>query len=99
MKNAKATERIRNRVFLVQAVMGWERYKFMPISVKTMRDMWDKERVAVQKQSEPAVFSRTNGASRKHAEEGFAKTKKYFLEYLELKKAVMDFFPEYQRYL
>jgi len=32
-------------------------------------------------------------------EEGLAKARKYFLEYLELKRVVMDFFPDYQMYL
>lgn len=71
----------------------------MPIGAKTMRDMWDEERGAVQKQREPAVFLRSRRAFGKQAEDGLAKTKKYFLEHLELKKVAMDFFPDYQRYL
>ena len=31
--------------------------------------------------------------------EGLLKTRKYFREHLKRKKAVMDFFPEYQKYL
>jgi len=64
-----------------------------------MRDIWDGERKAAQKQKEPAVFSRTKRAFSKQAEEDIAKTKKYFLEHLELKRAAMNFFPDYQRYL
>ena len=67
--------------------------------VKTMRDVWDKEKRADKKQMESAVPSRFRRTSGKYAEGGLAKTQKYFLEHLELKKIVMDFFPEYYRYL
>ncbi len=64
-----------------------------------MRDIWDEERKAAKKQKESVVFSRSRGAFGKHAEDGLAKTQKYLFEHLELKKAAMDFFPNYQRYL
>lgn len=76
-----------------------------------MRDIWDGERKTAKIQKESAVFSRSRGSFEKHAEGlapqsfsaknlgGRAKTQKYFLEHLELKKVVTDFFPEYQRYL
>jgi len=35
----------------------------------------------------------------KQEKEGLFKTRKYFLEHLKRKKMVMDFFPEYGRYL
>lgn len=71
----------------------------MPISVKTMRNIWDGERKAVKEQKESAVFSGSGRAFGKQAEEGLTKTRKYFFEHSELKKVVMDFFPDYQRYL
>jgi len=68
--------------------------------IRTMRDIWDGEREAVKKEKESAVFSRSRRAFGKQAEkEGLAKARKHFLEHLELKKVVMDFFPDYQRYL
>ena len=66
-----------------------------------MRDLWDEERraVAAKPKRESAAFSRSRVAIGKQAEEGLAKAKKYFLEYLELKEVAMDFFPEYEKYL
>lgn len=66
--------------------------------IRTMRDIWDEERAA-KRQKESAVFSKSRRAFGKQAEEGLAKARKYFLEHLELEKVVMDFFPEYERYL
>ena len=77
----------------------------MPIikthTIRTMRDIWDEERraVAAEPKRESAVFSKSRRAVGQHAEEGLAKTQKYFLEHLELKKVVMDFFPGYEKYL
>lgn len=92
-----------------QAVMHWDLYRRqivvnreiikMPILVKSMRDIWDEERRAFKKQQESAVFSKSRKAFGSQAEEGLAKSKKYFLEHVELKKVVIDFFPDYQRYL
>ena len=67
--------------------------------IKTMRDIWDEERKAAKKQKESVVFSRSRRPLGRHTEEGLAKTQRHFLEHLELKKVVMDFFPDYQRYL
>ena len=67
--------------------------------VKTMRDIWDEKRKAVKKQKESVVFLGSRSPFEKHTEEGFAKTQRYLLEHLKLKKVVMDFFPAYQRYL
>ena len=100
--------KIQSRAFLVRAVTGWGQYKGRALNfsifaimtkTKTMRDIWDGERRTAKIQKEPAVFSRSRGSFEKHAEEELAKTQKHFLEHLELKKVVMDFFPEYQRYL
>jgi len=107
-RNARAMEKIRTPGFLVQAVMGWERYnareyKCMPVVktkiIRTMRDKWDEEKKATKEQSEFAALSRSRRAVGKHSEEGLAKTRKYLLEHLELKKVAMDFFPDYEKYL
>ena len=67
--------------------------------VKTMRDIWDEKRKAARKQKESVVFLGSRRPLERHTEEGLAKTQKYLLEHLELKKVVIDFFPDYQRYL
>lgn len=67
--------------------------------IRTMRNAWDEERRFVKPKRESAIFSRSRAVVRKQAEEEIAKARKYFLEHLELKKVVMDFFPDYQRYL
>ena len=68
-------------------------------TIRTMRDIWDGERKAVKPKRESAIFSRSGVVVGKQTEEGLAKVSKYFLEHLKLKKAVMDFLPDYQRYL
>ena len=73
--------------------------------IKTMRDIWDEERKVAKNIERVCGFFKVEEtfgeACRmgRHAEEGFAKTQRYFLEHLELKKVVMDFFPDYQQYL
>ena len=66
-----------------------------------MRDIWDEKRKKGRPETERthSSLSSTKGPFGKHAEEGLAKTRKYFLEHFELKKVAEDFFPDYQRYL
>ena len=75
-----------------------------------MRNVWDGKKEVVKRQGVrlpmigtvgqgSAVFSKSRKAFGRRTEEGLAKTKKYFLEHLELKRVVMDFFPDYQKYL
>ena len=66
---------------------------------KTMRNVWDEKKKVTKKQGGSAVFLKSRRVIERQAKEGFAKTQKYFLKHLELKKVVMDFFPDYQRYL
>ena len=80
--------------------------------IRTMRDRWDEERKIVKKQKESPVFSKQRAcgkqarlpapraqASGGQAEEGLAKNREYFFDRLALKKTVMDFFPDYEKYL
>ena len=74
-----------------------------------MRNVWDEKKLPKDKalacqqlvlsRQGPAVFLKSRKAFVKQMEEAIAKTKKYFFEHLKLKRAVIDFFPDYQRYL
>jgi len=64
-----------------------------------MRNIWDEQKRIIKRQKESAVFSRPRKLFSKHTEKGLAKTKERLLEHLELREAIMDFFPDYQRYL
>lgn len=93
-------ERSQRPGYHVQAVMGWERYKFMPIAVKTMRDIWDKERKGDRPETERSrSFLKIESSCGETSRRRSCQSKKYFLEHLELKKVAMDFFPDYQKYL
>ena len=56
---------------------------------KTMRDIWDEGKILPRRERRLTGFEK----------EGLVKHQKYFLEHLRRKKAVMDFFPEYEKYL
>jgi len=64
-----------------------------------MRNLWDEERKTTKVQKKAAVFLKKRRAIGKYGKEGLAKTQKYFLEHLKRKKMVMDFFPDYEKYL
>ena len=99
----------REAIFPAQAVTVWEQYKVMPAihtkTIRTMRNIWDKEKEVAKRQGarlpmtgtvgqESAVFSKPKRVLGRQA-----KTQKYFMEHLELKKVAMDFLPDYEKYL
>lgn len=70
-------------------------------TIRTMRDLWDKEKslIKAQESQNEIDIPQVPRQLGEQEQEGLVKTRRYFLEHLELKKVVMDFFPEYQRYL
>ena len=102
-KNVRVMGKNREAIFPAQAVTVWEQYKVMPAihtkTIRTMRNVWDEKRGVAKRQGGSAVFSKPKRVFGRQAEEGLAKTKKYFMEHLKLKKVAMDFLPDYEKYL
>lgn len=67
-------------------------------TIRTMREVWDKRRVADMQKGPVTVSQKRQAFNEKDLEE-LARQKEYFREHLKRKKMVMDFFPEYYKYL
>ncbi len=64
-----------------------------------MRDIWDKDKKALNVQKEGRILARRERRLTGFEKESLAKHQKCFMEHLRRKKLVMDFFPEYEKYL